>query len=206
MLPAPIQNLTESIASLPGIGKKGASKLVLDYLLSDRSIQDAILKAFIDTRQQVTKCTTCNYLSESNQECLVCQSTSRFENQFMVVHSAFDVVPIENNHVYNGKYHVLEKLISPLDGILPSNTTVIDLEHRIDKFLREDKVANLELIYFVKHSFQAATTYAYIEDYVSTHKHKDRIKLSKLATGLPTNFNIQSIDQESFKIAYENRK
>jgi recombination protein RecR len=206
MLPAPIENLTQAISTLPGIGKKGASKLVLDYLLSDRTVQDAILKAFIDTRQQVTKCTTCNYLSEGNEECLICKSNSRFENQIMVVQSAFDVVPIENNHVYNGKYHVLEKLISPLDGILPNNTKVVDLEHRIDKFVRENKTDNLELIYFVKHSFQAATTYAYIEDYVSTHKQKDRIKLSKLATGLPTNFNIQQIDQESFKIAYENRK
>ena len=205
MLPSPIENLISSIAALPGIGKKGASKLVLDYLMQDKATQDAILKAFIDTRQEVTKCPTCFFMGEKSQECVICSSDTRFNNQIMVVNTALDIIPIENNHVFNGKYHVLEKLISPLDNAMPSNTTLYDLEHRIDKFLRNDTVGILELIYFVKHSFAAATTYSYIEDYTKNHKHATRIKLTKFATGLPSNFSLQSLDQDSFKIAYENR-
>ncbi|MGL4758668.1 MAG: hypothetical protein ACRCXZ_04995 [Patescibacteria group bacterium] len=206
MLPTSIENLIQSISSLPGIGKKGASKLVLDYLHQETNIQDLILKSFIDVRQQVKKCPTCYFLSEGESECIICKSDFRNESQIMIVNTALDVIPIETNNVFGGKYHVLQNLISPLDNLMPQDTTLYDLEHRIDKFLRNNSIESLELIYFIKHSFAASTTYSYIEDYCLNHKHKSRIKLTKLATGLPTNFTIQSMDQDSFKIAYENRK
>jgi recombination protein RecR len=206
MLPTPINNLIQSISSLPGIGKKGATKIILDYLISSREVQDSILKSFIDVRQQVTKCPECHYLSEQHKLCGICSDHSRIDNQIMVVQSAFDIVPIENNGAYHGRYHVLEKLISPLDKQMVTDTTIYDLETRIEKFLRENPAEKLELIYFVKHSFAALTTFSYIDDYIKKSKNANRLNFSQLATGLPTNFNIQQIDQDSFKIAYENRK
>jgi recombination protein RecR len=205
MLPTPITNLIQSISALPGIGKKGSTKIVLDYLNSSKETQDNILKSFIDTRQLVTKCQTCFYISENNQECNICTDTTRIQNQLMIVKNAFDVIPIENNGFYKGKYHILEKLISPLDKQMPSDTTLYQLEHRIEKYLQEN-TNNIELIYFINYSFSSMTTYTYIEEYIKNSKYKDRITLSQLATGLPTNFNIQSIDQDSLKIAYDNRQ
>jgi recombination protein RecR len=206
MLPDPINNLITSIASLPGIGKKGAQKLVLDYLLTSKEVQDNILKSFIDIRRDITICPTCFYLSVNNEECAICKDQSRINNKLMIVQTSFDIISLENTKFYNGKYHVLNKLIAPLDKIMPSDTTIYHLEHRIENYFRKNPTDQLELIYFVKESFQSNTTYAYIYDYINKSKNKDRIKLSKLATGLPTNFNIQTLDQDSLKIAYENRK
>jgi recombination protein RecR len=206
MLPEPITNLITSIATLPGIGNKGSTKIVLDYLNAPKPTQDSILKSFIDVRQQITICPVCFYLSTENHPCNICQDISRKTNQIMIVLNPFDVISIETNNVFRGRYHVLNQLISPLENKMPDSTTLYDLEHRIEQFLRVNLVDEMELIYFIKHSFQSLTTYSYIADYISKSKHKDRIHLVKLATGLPSNFNIQQIDQESLQIAYENRK
>jgi recombination protein RecR len=205
MLPEPINNLVTSIASLPGIGKKGATRIVLDYLNSDKVIQDNILRSFIDVRRNTTICPICSYISQDNQPCVICQNRSRTDNQIMIVHSPFDIISIEENRVYNGKYHVLNNLISPLDNQMVNTTTIPELELRITNFIRHNPADKLELIYFIKHSFSALTTFTYIQDFIN-NLNSNRVTIVKLATGLPSNFNIQNIDQESLKVAYENRK
>lgn len=210
MFPTTIEILITAFTTLPAVGKKGATKIVTDYLAMTTKDQDQLLRALIDVRKTVTKCPICHAFSQNNEVCGICQDPRRDKSQIMIIRDPLDLVMVEKNNHYNncytGKYHVLNKLINPLEKIMFGDTTLVDLEYSIEKFFRDNLVDNLELIYFVKHSFASQITFAYIEDYISKSKKKERIKIVKLATGLPSNFNPQNVDSESFSNAYENRK
>jgi recombination protein RecR len=205
MLPDLLNNLTNALTQMPGIGKKGASKLALDYLNLTPEQQVNILKGLLDVNKDLGQCTECFFFSKKHQLCEFCANAMRDQHKILVLTQATDVIPIEQTQIYNGLYHVLVRLISPLDGVMVKDTTLLDLELRIERFMQKTTNGNLELILFLKNGFNGKTTSAYLHDYVSNKRWSNRITITKLAEGLPANFNTASLDTDTLKQAIKGR-
>lgn len=117
-------------AKLPGIGRKTALRLVLHLLRQDASYANALGNAIIDLRNGVKYCKVCHNISESDI-CDICSNSNRDASVICVTESIKDVMAIENTQQFNGLYHVLGGIISPIDGISPSDLEIDSLVDRV---------------------------------------------------------------------------
>lgn len=124
-----LDDAIDAFASLPGIGRKTATRLVLHLLKQDRETVNQFGEAFIRLRQEVQYCNTCYNISET-PHCHICSNTSRDAGIICVVEDIRDVIAIENTRQYNGLYHVLGGKISPMEGVGPSDLHIDALVNR----------------------------------------------------------------------------
>lgn len=126
-----LEKAVDQMASLPGIGRKTALRLVLD--LMNRAPQDvaAFSESFVQMSQNIKLCKTCYNISDF-EECEICTNPSRDHGLICVVRDIRDVMAIENTMQYKGVYHVLGGVISPMDGIGPSDLRIAELMDRIN--------------------------------------------------------------------------
>jgi recombination protein RecR len=115
-----IQNAVEQMASLPGVGKKTALRLVLDLLKRDPKSVEKFSSAFIELIQNIKKCKSCGVIAD-NDMCNICLNPKRDKSIVCVVEDLRDVLAIEATESFNGIYHVLGGIISPMDGIGPGD-------------------------------------------------------------------------------------
>jgi recombination protein RecR len=207
MLPQSILNLIENIQKLPGVGRRGAQKLSLDLLTSSQEDYQKIMDSIEKMRTEVRLCNNCRFFAEE-ELCRICTDKSRDHKKICLVEKATDVLNLEKSGIYNGAYHVLEKLISPIDNIFADSTNLPDLltrrlPHLISSLKEEE---NVEFIFFFKSGFSADTTIAYIKDYINEKGWQKRIILTKLAEGLPLYYNPETLDQATMVKAFEDRK
>jgi recombination protein RecR len=125
-----LQQAVDSMASLPGIGRKTALRLVLHLLKREPSDVRTFADSFTKLREEIAFCQTCHNLSD-NQVCSICNDRSRNRQQVCVVEDVRDVMAIENTGQYRGLYHVLGGLISPIDGTGPGDLTIDALIQRV---------------------------------------------------------------------------
>ena len=127
-----LSDAVEQMASLPGVGRKTALRLVLHLLRqSDRDVE-AFTGALSKLKQDVMYCKVCHTISDQ-EVCPICQSHSRDKHTVCVVENVQDVMSIENTGQYNGVYHVLGGIISPMDGVGPSDIEIDSLIKRVEK-------------------------------------------------------------------------
>jgi recombination protein RecR len=119
----------EELAKLPGVGRKTALRLVLHLLKQPREDVEKFGKTFIVLRNEIKYCTVCHTLSDTEQ-CAVCSHPRRDHSTVCVVETVRDVLSIENTQQYNGVYHVLGGIISPMDGVGPGDLTIAPLLQR----------------------------------------------------------------------------
>lgn len=125
-----LENAVSAFASLPGIGRKTALRLVLHLLKQNEQEVTAFGEAFIKLRREIQYCTVCHNISES-PVCPICSSPSRDASTLCVVENVKDVMSIENTQQHHGLYHVLGGLISPMDGIGPQDIEIDSLAQRV---------------------------------------------------------------------------
>jgi recombination protein RecR len=125
-----IQAAVEQMASLPGVGRKTALRLVLHLLNQDTSDVRAFGQAFVELKDNVQFCKTCHNVSDA-QLCSICSSYKRETSTVCVVEDMRNVIAIENTQQYTGIYHVLGGIISPMDGIGPSELNIESLVNRV---------------------------------------------------------------------------
>ncbi len=205
MLPSAIEELAEKLRMFPGIGKKSSQKLSIDVLQLTQNQFDELIKSLVDTRQKVRFCSNCGFFAQDDL-CEICKNKSRDQQQICLVEKPTDVLTIEKSRSYFGAYHVLKKLISPLDNIFPADTTVDDLFHRRIKNLLDQDGNNIELILFFRNSFAAEATTAYINQKIKELNLQDKICLTRLAQGLPLYYNLDTLDQATIAKAIEDRR
>ena len=192
--PQTIRNLIESYKKLPGIGEKTAERYALATLNLDDDTINLFSNSLKDLKQKIRKCTKCNNLSE-NDLCEVCKDKKRNKKIMCVVEEAKNVILFEKIGIYNGLYFVLEGLISPLEGIDPEKIKMGQLLERI----KEENIE--EVIIAVKPSIEGETTALYI-----TRMLKDsKVKVSKIAHGVPLGAEMEYLDSMTLEIALENR-
>ncbi len=127
-----LESAVNEFAKLPGIGRKTALRLVLHLLRQDVEEVNLFGESIIKLRNEVKHCKICNNISD-NDICEICANPSRNHSIICVVESIKDVIAIENTHQYNGIYHVLGGIISPMDGIGPNDLKIDLLEENVTK-------------------------------------------------------------------------
>lgn len=192
--PESIQDLIDSFKKLPGIGEKTAERLALSIL--DESDEDVELfsKSLIDTKTKIVRCKECNNLSEDDL-CEICKNKNRNKKVMCVVEEPKNIILIEKLNIFDGYYHVLDGLISPIDGINPEDLNIDALIERVKK----NKVE--ELILALKPSIEGETTSLYISKLLES----DKVKITKLAYGIPLGAEIDYVDSLTLEMALENR-
>ena len=121
----------EEFAKLPGIGRKTAIRLTLNMLRRTTDFTDSFCNALTDLRRNIKYCRTFHNISDTD-ECAICASPSRKKDTICVVESIQDVMAIEATTQYNGLYHVLGGIISPIDGIGPNDIEIPSLIERVE--------------------------------------------------------------------------
>ncbi|MDG1476201.1 MAG: recombination mediator RecR [Vicingaceae bacterium] len=127
---SPFNNAVEKLASLPGIGNKTALRLVLQLLNREGFEIEEFGKAFVDLSNQIQYCNSCFNISDT-ETCSLCSNTSRNNDVICVVENILDVIAIEKTNQFQGKFHVLGGIISPMEGIGPNDIKIPELIERI---------------------------------------------------------------------------
>lgn len=192
--PKTILNLIESFKKLPGIGEKTAERLALSTLNMDDDTIEIFSNSLKELKNKIKKCEKCGSYTEE-EICDICKSETRDHSTMCVVEESKNVIQFEKVGTFNGVYHVLGGLISPLDGVNPENINLNTLKKRI----KEEKIK--EVILAIKPSIEGETTALYI----SKMLEDENIKITKIAHGIPMGADIDYIDPLTLEIAMEDR-
>jgi len=195
MYPECLKNLIDCLKCLPGIGEKTAERLAFSMMNFDKEKLTFFANSLIDVRDNIRRCSICNNITD-REICSICSNTDRRSDIVFVVEKPKDIILFEKINVYKGVYHVLDGLISPLDGINPEDINLKKLIERID----EGEIK--EVILALKPSIEGETTMQYIRRILS---NKD-IKITKIATGIPIGTDMEYIDAMTLEMSLEERK
>jgi recombination protein RecR len=203
-IPKPIDDSAKQLRSFPGVGKRSAQKLALDILGLDKEEYKTLISTLDTMRSEVRLCpVTGIFTSSAVSEML--SDNSLNQRQICVVETPVDVFTIQKAEIYRGTFQSLGRLLSPLDNIFASDTSLPLLFDRITKLL-DQKDTPIEIIFFLKNGFAADATIAYIQEWVSNNNLQTRINMTKLAQGLPLYFNVDYLDQATLEHAFNDRK
>jgi len=195
MYPESIKNLVESFKCLPGIGEKTAERLAFAVLDLDDEQVNVFSDSINSVKNNVHPCSLCNTLTE-NDKCFICDDAARRKDILCVVEDSKSVFLFEKLGMFNGVYHVLNGLISPLDGINPED---IGLDKLIDR-IKLEKFQ--EIIFAFRPSIEGETTSLYIKKIIDGTS----IKITRLASGVPMGADIEYIDSLTLERALNDRK
>ncbi len=191
---APLERLIEQFARLPGIGRKGATRLAYQVLAMPRSQAIEFAKAIEDAHTKIHRCSICQNFTE-NDMCSICSSDARDKSTICVVENPRDVTAFERTRDYKGLYHVLHGLISPMDGVGAEQLCIKEL------LLRLNDGSIKEIIMATNPTVEGEATAMYIAKLV---KPLD-IKVTRLAYGLPVGSNLEYADEVTLGRSLANR-
>ena len=195
MYPESLKNLIESFKLLPGIGEKTAERLAFYIINEDIEKTDFFAESIKQAKDKIRRCTICNGITDK-EICDVCNNENRNKKVLCVVEDPKSIFLFEKIGTYNGYYHVLEGLISPLDGVDPDDIGIENLVKRIQKNNYE------EIIIAVKPSIEGETTALYIKKIIEGMN----IKVTRIASGIPIGTDIEYIDSMTLERALNDRK
>ena len=179
-----LETAVTELSRLPGVGRKTALRLALHILRQDESAGVALGEAIINMRRGVKYCTECHNISET-ERCGICSSPSRDKSTVCVVESVKDVMIFENTRQYNGVYHVLGGVISPMDGIGPDQLQIASLVDRV----KSGEIS--EVILALSATMEGETTNFYIYRQLGTLP----VKITQLARGVSVGNEIEYTDE-----------
>ena len=179
-----LDSAVNEISKLPGIGQKSALRLVLHLLRQDEAVAVALGEAIIKLRKEVKYCNVCHNISE-NEICDLCADEKRDKSTVCVVENIKDVISIENTHQFNGLYHVLGGIISPIDGISPNDIEIESLVERV----KTGEVK--EVILALSTTMEGDTTNFYIFRKLAGYD----VKISILARGVSIGDELEYTDE-----------
>ncbi len=179
-----LETAVTELSRLPGVGRKTALRLALHILRQDESFGVALGEAIVNMRRGVKYCSVCHNISETEM-CPLCSSSTRDKSTVCVVESVKDVMIFENTRQYNGLYHVLGGVISPMDGIGPDQLQIASLVDRV-------KAGDVEeVILALSATMEGETTNFYIYRQLGTLP----VKITQLARGVSVGNEIEYTDE-----------
>ena len=179
-----LENTVNEISKLPGIGKRTALRLALHILKQPENRIDALADSIKTLRKKINFCSECYNLSD-NEICEICLNPNRQNGELCVVEDIRDVMAIENTSQFKGRYHVLNGLISPIDGVGPADLKIDSLIEKI----RGGKIK--EVIFALSATMEGDTTIFYINKNLSSFE----IKISTIARGIPVGDELEYTDE-----------
>lgn len=192
--PSSLNLLIESFKKLPSIGEKSAERLAFAVMNLENDDIETFSNSIKDVKHKIRKCTICGNITEDN-ECDICKDSNREKNVICVVEDAKNIILLEKMGSYKGKYHVLNGLISPMDGMGPDDISIEPLINRI----KEEEIK--EIILAISPTLEGETTSLYISKLL---EGKDVI-VSKIAHGIPMGADMEYLDPMTLSMALLNR-
>ena len=192
--PTSIRQVIRQLSKLPGIGEKTAERLTMYILRSSRSDAEQLARSIAELKDRVRWCSLCFSLSEE-EHCSICSNPSRDQRLICVVEQPADMVSIEKSGAYNGRYHVLQGALSPMDGIGPDAIRIKELIARIV----EGGIQ--EVVLATGTQVEGEATASYLLGLLE----KFPIKVTRIASGVPIGGDLKYIDQVTLKRAMETR-
>ena len=193
--PKCFSNLKNIFKLLPGVGEKTAERYVFSLLNINESKIQEFSKELLNLKENLSYCEVCGCLIETNK-CTVCENNYENNDIICVVENFKNVLIFNKTNTFNGKYHVLGGLISPIDGINPENINIANLISRVKK----ENVK--EVILALRPGIEGETTSLYIKKVLE----KENVKVSKIAQGIPIGTDLEYIDELTLQLALNNRK
>ena len=190
-----ISKLINELSKLPGIGPKSAQRLAYHFIKLPKSEVLELSSSLIELKDKIIYCDICQNLSDENH-CSICTNNQRDHKLICVIEEPLDILAFERTGSYNGLYHVLHGVLSPINGIGPNNLKINELLNRI-------KVNNIdEIILATNPSIEGESTAMYIQDIIG-----DLVpKITRLARGLPVGGDIEYADQMTIMRALQGRQ
>lgn len=190
-----MQNAVEQMASLPGVGRRTALRLVLQLMNRSKEEIQQFSSAFVEMKTHVKKCSECGNVSDK-QVCSICSDDRRDHQTVCVVEDVRDVLAIESTETFGGTYHVLGGVISPMDGIGPADLNIESLKERI----KEKEVK--EVIFALSATVEGDTTNFYIYKKVK----ELGVVISSIARGVSVGAELQYADEITLGRSLVNRQ
>ena len=194
-LPKALENLASFFHSIPGVGKKTALRYAIQVFNQDAEYQEAFGEQLKQLKKQIVRCVSCNNISET-EICSICGNNKRNQQLICIVEDIRDVMAIENTQQFDGVYHVLGGVISPMEGIGPSDLSISRLVERIQNMEEQP-----EIIFALSATMEGDTTnyfiFKKIRDFVS--------KTTTIARGISFGDQIEYADQVTLGKSIRNR-
>jgi recombination protein RecR len=189
-----LENAVNEFAKLPGIGRKTALRLVLHLLKQEPEKVEAFGETITKMRKEIKFCQRCFNVADADI-CSICSNSMRKQEMICVVENIRDVIAIESTQQYNGTYHVLGGIISPLDGIGPDQLNIESLIHRVQKESVE------EIIFALNPNIQGDTTIYYIQKKLAPLG----VKVTTIARGIAFGGELEYADELTLARSISNR-
>ncbi len=195
LLPPSFEALIDSFASLPGVGKKSAQRLAFHILSLPEGEAEAFAATILEARESVHTCPVCQNLTDG-ELCPVCKNERRDKNIICVVAEPKDVMSIERSREYNGSYHVLHGVLSPMSHVGPDDIRIAELVKRVADGGVE------EVIMATNPDTEGDTTAMYISRLLKPFD----VRITRLAYGIPVGSNLEFTDDATLLRALEGRR
>lgn len=192
--PAAILALIKNFARLPGVGEKTAERLALHLLRAPRGEALALARSIEEIKDRIGLCRRCGALSDG-ELCRICSNPARDSRLVCVVEQQADMVSIEKSGAFNGVYHILQGVLSPIDGIGPGQIRIDELVARVGGGHVE------EVILATSISIEGEAT----ADYIAQRLSPCAVKVTRIASGVPVGGDLKYVDQVTLKRAMEGR-
>lgn len=192
--PGSILKLIKSLAKLPGIGEKTAERLTMHLLRVPTVEVKQLGQSILDLKDKVKLCRLC-YAMSDKEVCRICSNPSRNQEILCIVEQPTDMAAIEKSGGYNGLYHILQGVLSPMDGVGPDDIRIQELISRIEQ--RRIK----EIIIATNTNVEGESTASYL----TSRLEKFPVKVSRIASGVPIGGDLKYVDQVTLKRAMESR-
>lgn len=194
MTPAPLQRLVAQFARLPGIGEKTAQRLAFHVLRAPPEDAHALSEALLEVIDKVRLCPVCCALTESDS-CPQCEDRNRDDGVICVVENVADMMALERTREFNGRYHVLHGVLSPLDGVGPDQLHIKELLGRLGEGVREVIVAT-------NPDVEGEVTALYLTKLIRPLG----IRVTRIAQGVPMGGDLEFADQVTLARALSGRQ
>jgi recombination protein RecR len=192
LYPEAIQDLIEEFSRLPGIGRKTAARLAFHIMNSPEQEAANLARAIKNVKEKIHFCRICFNLTEDDI-CLICKDTSRNRSQICVVEDPSTIIMLEKTNEYNGLYHVLGGVISPLDGISADDLHIRELVSRMERVE--------EVILALNPSTEGEATSIYLSRILKPYS----VRITRLARGIPLGSQLEFVDELTLSKALKSR-
>ena len=199
MLSPSVDNLVAQLSRLPGIGQRTAQRLAFHILSTGKDEALALATAIGDVKERVRFCSVCGNLTEE-ELCTICLDQRRDRKVVCVVEQPVDVISLERTHEYRGLYHVLGGSLSPLDGVEPEHL-------RIDELIRRVAEGGIdEVVLATNPNMTGEATATYVADRLRRSNGGERVRVTRLASGLPVGGDLEYADEVTLGRALAGRR
>lgn len=197
LLPDPLQKLISALERLPGIGPKSASRLAFFFLRAPDELSQELAEALGGLKSRTTLCQECFNITEAGRtRCEICADPRRDGGIICVVEEALDVLALERVGAYNGRFHVLHGVLSPIEGVGPEDIRINSLLDRVSRG------GVREIILATNPSMEGDATALYLQQHLRPHG----VQITRLARGLPVGGDLEYADQSTLLKALSGRQ